>query len=95
MSSLQSAFAQAKTRPTAVFPITTTSYSDSDVGEDMPIPFYVTRQGLLEIRIQDEVTANLLTPGSFVGLNSTPDFNCKIMGGAELVLGLGQTVKVF
>jgi hypothetical protein len=61
----------------------------------MPIPFYVTDQGVLEIRIQDDVQTDLLTVGSFVTINSTPFFNCKVMGGTQLVTSIGQTVKDF
>jgi hypothetical protein len=95
MSSSQAIFAQPKTRPTVIFPITTVSYTDTILNDDLPVPFYVSNNGVLEIRIQDNVQANLLTVGTFNGLNNTPEFNCKIMGGQKLVTSIGQTVKDF
>jgi len=95
MSSVQSVIAQAKRNPTKIFTPTTAAYEDSVIGDNMPIPFYVTKQGVLEIRVQDEVQADLLTVGTFVGLNSDPDFQCKVMGGVMPVSSLGQTVKDF
>jgi hypothetical protein len=95
MSSVQSVIAQAKRNPTKIFTPTTASYTDSVIGENMPIPFYVTKQGVLEIRVQDGVQADLLTVGTFVGLNSDVEFQCKVMGGVMPVSSLGQTVKDF
>lgn len=95
MSSVQSIIAQAKRNPTKLFTITTISYNDSLLNSDMPIPFYVTKQGVLEIRIQDNVQANLLTVGSLETLENDPSFQCKVMGGFSPVTSLGQTVKDF
>jgi hypothetical protein len=95
MSSVQSIIAQAKRNPTKFFTPTTVSYDDSVVGNNLPIPFYVTNQGVLEIRIQDGVQADLLTVGTFTSLANNPSFQCKIMGGAKTVTSLGQTVKDF
>ncbi len=95
MSSVQSAIAQAKRNPTKFFTPTTAAYNDTVFGNQLPIPFYVTKQGVLEIRIQDGVQADLLTVGTFVGLNNDPNFQCKVMGGVMPVSSLGQTVKDF
>lgn len=95
MSSVQSHLAKPRYNPTKIFTPNTTSYLDTLLNTRVPIPFYVTNKGVLEIRIQDNVQANLLTVGSFVGLNSDPNYQCKVMGGFNLVMELGQTVKDF
>jgi hypothetical protein len=96
MNSLQSIIAQPKKNLTKFFSIITPSYDDTSLGNiDMPIPFYVTNQGVLEIRIQDNVTEDILTVGSFSGLNEHPNFQCKVMGGFKPVTSIGDTVKSF
>jgi hypothetical protein len=95
MSSVQTVIAQSKKNLTKFFSIQTPSYTDSGIELDMPIPFYVTNQGVLEIRIQDNVTEDLLTVGTFVDLTDDPSFQCKVMGGFKPVMSLGDTVKSF
>ena len=104
MSSVQTVIAQAKKNLTKFFSIQTPSYQDTTIPNlqaerdtYMPIPFYVTNQGVLEIRIQDNVTANILTVGTFNdnGLEQHPDYQCKVMGGFKPVMSLGDTVKSF
>ncbi len=94
MSSVQSGFHLPSRNPTKVFTCQTLAYTDTTVSKDLAIPFYVTRDGVLEIRIQDNVQANLLTVGTFVGFNET-GFQCKVMGGFSPVKSLGQTVIDF
>ena len=95
MSSLQTHIAQPKKNPTKIFTPNTPCYDDSVFNSTIPIPFYVTKQGVLEINIQDNVQANLLTVGTFAQINNQPDFQCKVMGGLKPVVSIGQTVKDF
>jgi hypothetical protein len=95
MTSLQTHIAQPKKNFTKIFSIDTPSYSDTILNYSTPIPFYVTKQGVLEIAEIDNVVVDLLTVNSFAGLNNAPNFQAKIMGGVELVTSLGQTTKDF
>jgi hypothetical protein len=95
MSSVQSVIAQPKKNFSKIFTIDTPCYFDTPLDYNVPIPFYVTKQGVLEIAIIDNVQTDLLTVGSFGGVNSLPEFQCKLMGGTALVTSLGQTTKDF
>jgi hypothetical protein len=95
MSSVQSVIAQPKKNFSKIFTIDTPCYYDTPLDYNVPIPFYVTKQGVLEIAIIDNVQTDLLTVGSFSGLNNQPRFQCKLMGGTALVTSLGQTTKDF
>jgi hypothetical protein len=96
MSSVQTVIAQAKKSLTKFTGIVTPSYDDTSLNNiSLPIPFYVTNQGVLEIRIQDNVTADILTVGTFSGLSDGPEYQCKVMGGLKPVTSIGDTVKSF
>jgi hypothetical protein len=95
MSSVLRFTSQPKKALSKIFTIDTPCYNDNILNYNTPVPFYVTNQGILEIAIIDNVQTNLLTIGSFAGLGNQPEYQCKIMGGQELVLGLGQTVQDF
>ena len=89
-------FGLKKTTPTNVTTPNTISYNDSDIGEQIPIPFTV-RDGVLDIAIQDNVTADLLTPETFTedGFNDQPYFQSSLIGGNHLVNSLGPNMVTF
>lgn len=94
MSALR-AFAIPKTSPTNVTTPNTISYNDSVLGDYFPIPFTVSN-GVLDIAVQDNVTVDLLTPGSFVGdFSNQPDFQASVMGGLSPVSSLGPNMLTF
>jgi hypothetical protein len=94
MSAFRS-FAAAKTTPTNVTTPNTISYYDDIVADDVPIPFTVS-SGVLDIAIQDNVTANLLTPGTFTDtFSNQPDVQASIMGGLFPVSSLGPNMLTF
>jgi hypothetical protein len=88
-------FAVPKTSPTNVVTINTLAYDDNVVGEYMPIPFTV-QNGVLDIAIQDGVTASILTPASYDNdYSDQPYFQASIMSGLSPVSSLGPTMLTF
>lgn len=94
MSSFRT-FGAKKTTPTNVTTPNTLSYYDNGVNDYFPIPFTV-RDGVLDIAIQDNVTSDLLTPGTFTGdFNEQPDFQASLIGGNHVVESLGPNMLTF
>jgi hypothetical protein len=88
-------FGAKKTTPTHVTTPNTISYYDNEVEESIPIPFTV-RDGVLDIAIQDNVTADLLTPETFSDdFNDQPNFQASIVGGNYPVDTLGPNMITF
>jgi hypothetical protein len=98
MSSVLRSLAVAKTAVTNVVTPHTIVYDDTEVGEYLPIPFTVSN-GVLDIAIQDNVTVDLLTPGTFTDSfndnNNQPDRQASIMGGLAPVSSLGPNMLTF
>lgn len=88
-------FGLKKTTPTNVTTPNTLSYYDNEMNDSIPIPFTV-RDGVLDIAIQDNVTVDLLTPGTFTGdFNDQPNFQASLIGGNHLVNSLGPNMVTF
>ncbi len=86
MSSLLRSFATPVRVPSKFTNISTPSYSESSFTEDIPIPFSVVNQ-ILDIIV---TTSSVQT---FIDNGNTPAdesfYQAKLMGGKELVTGLG------
>lgn len=67
--------------------VTTPTYYDDDVGNDIPIPFIYSNH-TLDIHIQDNVQVDLIDDGDSPGENT--DYQCTVLGGTGLVLNLGD-----
>ena len=93
MSALR-AFAIPKTSVTNVVTPQTISYYDNNINDYLLIPF-TTVNGVLDIAVQDNVTVDLLTPASFTGAFSDPDFQASVMGGLSPVSSLGPNMLTF
>ncbi len=94
MSSFRT-FGAKKTTPTNVTSPNTISYYDNEMNDYLPIPFTV-RDGVLDIAIQDNVTVDLLTSGSFTSdFNNQPDFQASLIGGNHVVDSLGPNMLTF
>lgn len=93
MSALR-AFAIPKTSVTNVVTPQTISYYDNVLNDYLLIPF-TTVNGVLDIAVQDNVTVDLLTPGSFTGDFADPDFQASVMGGLSPVSSLGPNMLTF
>ena len=87
-------FAVPKTSVTNVVTPNTLSYLDSIVDDYLPVPF-VTRNGVLDIAVQDNVTADLLTPATFVADFDRNDFQASVMSGLSPVSSLGPNMVTF
>ena len=94
--SVSRSFAVAKTLPTNVVTFNTLSYEDNTINDGyVPIPFTVTN-GVLDINIQDNVTADLLTPGTFDdNFENQSSYQGSIMGGLKPVSSLGPNMLTF
>lgn len=69
--------------------ITTPSYFDTILFDQVPIPF-IYNNNVLDINIQDNVQADLIDDGNFPGADTNPQ--CKTFGGVGLVLNLGPNM---
>ena len=87
-------FAVPKTSVTNVVTPLTLSYFDNIVEDYLPIP-YTVRNGVLDIAIQDNVTADLLTPATFVSDFDPNDFQASVMSGLSPVSSLGPNMVTF
>ena len=89
------AYAVPKTSPTNVVTPNTISYYDNEEDDYLPIPFTVNN-GVLDIAVQDNVTVDLLTPGTFTDdFRNDPSFQASIMGGLSPVTSLGPNMLTF
>lgn len=97
MSSVQSVIAQPRRNVNEFAALSTPCYSDTLVNKILPVPFYVTDNGVLEVRIQDNVQANILTVGGAGGFTYKfkSNYPYKGMGGNMLATSLGQTAIDF
>jgi hypothetical protein len=94
MSSFRS-FAEPKTLPTNVTtPNILYYYDNGNIDDYMPVPFTVT-DGILDINIQNNVTADLLTAATFTGDFDNQDGQATIMGGLSPVSSLGPNMLTF
>jgi len=95
MSSVIRSTAIAKTAVTNVTTPNTLSYQDNVSNDTVPIPFTL-RNGVLDIAVQDNVMADLLTPGTFTdNFSDQPDFQASVMGGLSPVSSLGPNMITF
>jgi len=92
--SVSRSFSVAKTLPTNVSNLSTLSYYDDELGEDIPIPFIV-KDGVLDINIQDNVNADLLSPGTSISISSGSGFQVSVMGGLKPVSSLSTNMITF
>jgi hypothetical protein len=93
--SVSRSFSIAKTLPTNVVTFNTLCYDDNIINDYVPIPFRVTN-GVLDINIQDNVTVDLLTPGTFDNdFENQSDLQGSIMGGLKPVSSLGPNMLTF
>jgi len=93
--SVSRAFAIPKTSVTNVVTPQTLCYYDNGVSDEyLPIPYTVSN-GVLDIAVQDNVNADLLTPASFTDDFSDPSFQASIMGGLSPVSSLGPNMVTF
>lgn len=98
MSSVQSGLRQQKTNVTKIFTPNLPCYDDGDVPFDntLPVPFTLDAQGVLDIKIQDNVVQDLLTVGQFNGTTyGQPDYQCKLLGGYKTAESLGPNMILY
>jgi hypothetical protein len=101
MSSAVRSIAIAKTNVTNVGTVNTIAYDDTTVSGYLPIPFTVS-DGVLDIAVQDNVLADLLTPGQITGdsvigdgFRNEPSIQASVMGGLSPVSSLGSNMVIF
>lgn len=94
MSSFRS-FPEPKTLPTNVTTPNILYYFDNGNNDEyLPIPFTVNN-GVLDINIQNNVTADLLTPATFTSDFDNQNCQATIMGGLSPVSSLGPNMLTF
>jgi hypothetical protein len=94
MSSFRT-FGLKKTLPTNIVNVNTISYTDSIIDDRLPIPFTV-RNGVLDIAIQDSVTADLLNPDTYNDeFSEEAGFQASLIGGNYPVDSLGPNMLTF
>lgn len=95
MSSALRSMAIPKTNVTNIGTVNTIAYEIGTTNVYLPIPFTVS-DGVLDIAIQDDVLAELLTPGSISNdFNNEPSFQGSVMGGLSPVSSLGPNMIIF
>ena len=97
MSSVVRNIALVKQTPTKPITARVLQYDNTSNSLKLPVPFTVNSKGVLDINIQDNVVANLLTANSLstVFYNANSSVELIVLGGERYVVSLSENVVTF